>query len=108
MRYTFFCRLGRYGRPGLHYVYIGGWIRPGPEYVILQHGNLTGSEYRQICRDGCVKVMSDRNNHIGIYQEILTSYRAKKYHYETARDIGTLYKNKDNIYIGRVRVYSAI
>lgn len=108
MRYTFFCKLGRFGRPGLHYVYIGGWIRPGPDFVILQHGNLTGSEYRQIRRDGYIKVMSDRNNYIAIYQELLTSYRAKKYHYETAGSIGSLYKKGDNIYIGHVNVYAAI
>lgn len=108
MRFTFFCRPGHFGRPGLHYVYIGDWLLLGPEYVILQHGNLTGSEFRQIREDGYIKVMADRNNHIGIYQELVTSYRAKKYHYETAGSIGTLYKNTDNIYSGRVNVYSAI
>ena len=108
MRFTFFCELGQYGRPGLHYVYIGDWINPGLGYIILQHGNLTLSEFRQISADEYIKVVSDRNNHIGIYQELLTSYRAKKYHYETTRSIGTLYKKGDNIYTGHVNVYSAI
>lgn len=57
--YTLYCRHGYLFRSGMHFLQVGVWMHWLPDMVILQHGLLTETEYRQIQTKRYVNVYQD-------------------------------------------------
>lgn len=82
MKYTLYCEPGFLGRPGIHSLYIGDWIRPAGA-VVLCHGNMSESEYDYISRSGVCPLYNDVRVHLTfVYQDAPTNggtvYRQEK------------------------------
>ena len=105
MRYTLYCDYGHLGKPGMHYLYIGEWLRPGGK-LVLHHGIMTDQEYFYIRTLHYCPVYNIEGSHlIRIYQDGddrgTTKYRRSgKY-----QSVGFLRLNSYNLYVGRVTIY---
>lgn len=106
MKYTFFAKRGTMYKPGLHYLYIGGWVRPSPDFIVLAHGNMTSMEYARILKDGYCKIFFEAHYHIlRIYQQTL-EWHAARYQDEHGRTCGLMTRSKrcNNLYIGKIDI----
>ena len=98
IKYTLMCKPGTMLRTGIHVCIIGQWIRPDG-YIILTHGVMTYHEYRTFTEQGFIRVYDRSNLHwLGIYGG---TGRAR-WMEDGELFVGKLYRNRDNIYIGRV------
>lgn len=67
-KYTLSCKPGKMCSPGLHYLRIGSWDYPEGE-IILTHGYMSESEYRDIVSyGGCYLYTCEHLNWVGIYR----------------------------------------
>lgn len=107
MKYTFFCELGRMYKPGLHYLFIGGWIKPSPaRFVVLSHGNMTSTEYARIIKTGQCPICFEAHYHmLRIYQQPI-EWHSAKYHENHFQNCGTMKQSGryHNLYIGQIDV----
>ena len=107
MKYTFACRPGRFGVPGLHIVVLGGWYH-GKDWVVLHHGTMNYCEWKRVERCGYIPIYSEGvNNIIRIWQD-LPDRHASAYRWKNIQPVAVLRKNRDNIYIGKVDVKALI
>ena len=106
VKYTLLARKGYLLRSGLHYLVLGTWVGYDDSWVILEHGQLTPTEYRQICSQKYVNVYQHTNLHI---VSITVPYDQKYFnrqsdHSKLLQYIGCLKRSGDHIYTGRLNV----
>lgn len=63
MKYTLYCVPGRDFRPGAHCLYLGKWLEPKADRVILVHGNLPDRKAAEILNGSMVAVFKDSRYH---------------------------------------------
>ena len=103
MKYTYFCVPGKLLRPGLHYIFIGEWIRPAG-CLILQHGNFTYQEVLQIERQGFVRIFEDDTENRTFPEEYHIRADVRKYRANNHFVAGVLRRKEYNLFVGHIVV----
>lgn len=101
MRYTLFCVRGRSLRPDRHFLQLGRWLPYSTDYVILQHGELTGQAAGQIIRADAIPVFLDNRYHtLTIDCPYGFNYRRRKDVTELQQFVGYLHMKRRGLYMG--------
>ena len=105
IRFTYFCKPGRFLSCREHYVYLGGWINP-PGYIILQHGSLSAIEYRTIMRKGFISIREDTGRDYSSLEEWTSRPDLRNYRENHLLTIGKLRQKQYNLFVGTVKCYN--
>ena len=108
MRYTLYCEYGHNGRPGKHYLYIGGWIHP-PHSVVLCHGTLTEEEWDAVNVSGYCVLVDNVHNHTVEVRKMSEGRTARWIHsrngISTYNICGILQRVSDKMYAGDITLH---
>lgn len=104
MKFTYFCRPGRFLRTNEHYVFLGGWIHP-PGMIILQHGTLSGVEVREIEKTGQIAIYEDAGGNYSYLEHWVPRADLMAYQRTQKIKVGVLRRKRYNLYIGMIRIY---
>ena len=107
MKFTYYCKPGKFLSPRAHYVFIGEWIRP-EGYIVLQHGNMSYLEYKRITEQGFIRILESRASDYTYIEPLITRADMRKYHAEKSIKVGILIRKDYNLYIGRVCLYGRV
>lgn len=106
MKFTYYCKPGRFLSPREHYIYIGDWIMP-EGYIVLQHGNLSYLEYKKILDNGFIRIFEDQKSDYTYIETIVSRSDLQKYRDMNLHRglVGTLTQISYNLYAGHVWIY---
>lgn len=107
MKYTYYCKPGRFLSPGAHFLYIGDWIRP-KGCIVLQHGNLSYLEHKKISEQGFIRIFENRGADYTYIETIVDRPDLQRYRDRVRRKVGLLTRKSYNLYTGHVRVYGRV
>lgn len=107
MKFTYYCEPGRFLSPRAHYVFIGEWIRP-EGYIVLQHGNMSYCEYKNITEQGFIRIYENRESDYTYIETLITRSDMRKYQDQHRRKVGILIRKSYNLYMGGVCLYGRV
>lgn len=105
IRFTYFCKLGRFLNRREHFVYLGGWISP-PGYIVLQHGFLSDIEYKMIMQKGFILIREDPGKNFSYLEQWVPRSDLRRHREIDALTIGKLRQKQYNLFVGMVKNYN--
>lgn len=105
MKFTYYCKPGRFLSCREHFVFLGGWIHP-PGYIVLQHGTLSPVEYDQIMRSGLIRIYEDQGSDMTYLEQYIPRADQRAYWENNVLPVGKLRQIKYNCFVGMIKVYN--
>lgn len=105
VKFTYFCKPGRFLSCREHYVYLGGWIAP-PGYIVLQHGFLSDIEYKMIMQKGGIAIREDPGKNYSYLEQWVPRSDLRRRREMDSLTIGKLRQKQYNLFVGRVKCYN--
>lgn len=105
IRFTYFCKPGRFLSCREHYVYLGGWIIP-PGYIVLQHGTFSAIEYRAFMQKGTISIREDPGKNYSYLEQWVPRSDLRRHRENDYLNIGKLRQKKYNLFVGMVKCYN--
>lgn len=105
IKFTYFCKPGRFLSYREHFVYLGGWINP-PRYIVLQHGSLSAIEYRTIMQKGTIAIREEPGKNYSYLEEWVPRSDLRRHREMDLLTIGKLRQKQYNLFVGMVKSYN--
>lgn len=105
VKFTYFCKPGRFLSCREHYVYLGGWIGP-PGYIVLQHGFLSDIEYKMIMQKGSIVIREEPRKNYSYLEQWVPRSDLRRRREMDSLTIGKLRQKQYNLFVGMVKTYN--